>query len=188
MKFINIALALAAAALGSAENTVKFVSQDSVDRTIHFTGNPGMPTIETATVPGNKNVTVDIPHGWIGNWFSVSEGEAVEPGMLGEVAFNSWGGITFFDVSAIINGNDHVGVKQIWPATEKKPSSGCVLFPCAFAYYLPDDIQTQATQESDLICTLGGSGEPDLEARDEHEVAKVYSREFVMGRGSPVQI
>ncbi|KAK4137662.1 DNase1 protein [Trichocladium antarcticum] len=189
MKFISIALALAAAALGRGENTVKLVSQDSVDRTVHFTGNPGMPAIETVTVRGHQNVTVDMPHGWIGNWFAVSRGAAVAPGMLGEVAFNSWGGVTFFDVSAIVNAHDHVGVKKMWPAASRKPSSGCDAFPCAFAYYLPDDVQTQATRETDLICTLGGGGDarnaaPVVDAA----TALVFPREFVTGRGLPVQI
>lgn len=193
MRFTTFTALLSTAVLGAvADNTVTFVSQDATDRTIHFTGNAGMPTIEDVKVPGHKNVTVDIPHGWVGNWFSVSEGEPVVPGMLGEVAFNSWGGITFFDVSAIVNPHDHVGVKKLFPVSQRKPTSGCDLFPCAFAYYLPDDVQTQATDETDLICTLGGDGAEDaggvgaVEQRDEQK--KVYPREFVLGRGSPAKI
>lgn len=77
--------------------------------------------------------------------------------MLGEVCFNSWGGISFFDVSAIVNPNDKNNVKQLWPASAATPVSGCTTFPCNDAYYLPDDIQTKGTNEDDLVCTLGGS-------------------------------
>lgn len=190
MKFLSLALTLAAATLGLADNTITFVSQDSVDRTVHFTPNPGMPDIKAVEVAGKKNATVDIPHGWIGNFFSISKGKDVVPGMLGEVAFNSWGGITFFDVSAIVDPNDHVGVKQMWPSSDRKPTSGCDLFPCAFAYYLPDDIQTQATKETDLICTLGGdSATIGVDQRDiQDDGAAVFSRDFVVGRGLPVRL
>ncbi|KAL2018323.1 hypothetical protein VTK56DRAFT_926 [Thermocarpiscus australiensis] len=193
MQLLKLAVLLAAAALGSAENTVTFVSQDSVDRTVYFTGNPGMPAIDPVQVAGRKNVTVEFPYGWTGNFYAVSAGAPNVPGMLGEVAFNSWNGITFFDVSAIVNPADHVGVKKLYPATAAGGGavSGCDVFPCASAYYLPDDVQTQSTAESDLICTLGGNPEDaaaGIEARDDGdqgEHAKVYAREYVLGRGSP---
>lgn len=189
MKFLSLAVALAAATMASAENTITFASQDSTDRTVHFTGNPGMPAIAPVQVAGGKNVTIDIPYGWTGNFFSVSDGQAVEPGMLGEVAFNSWNSITFYDVSAIVNPLDHVGVKQLYPAGDGKPTSGCRRFPCAFAYYHPDDIQTQGTHESDLICTLGDEESPTIGERDDLDrQTKAYPREFVVGRGSPSKL
>jgi len=58
-------------------------------------------------------------------------------------------------VSAIVDANDHGNVKQMWPKSSQSPMSGCVVFPCNNAYYLPDDVQTKVTTERHLISTLG---------------------------------
>jgi hypothetical protein len=75
--------------------------------------------------------------------------------MLGEVSLNSWNGLTYFDVSAIVDPSDHDNVKQMWPVKSQTPMSGCEVFPCNNAYWLPDDVQTKATSETDLMTTLG---------------------------------
>ncbi|KAK0727922.1 DNase1 protein [Lasiosphaeria miniovina] len=185
MQFFKIASLLAAAVLATAENTITFISQDDDYRTLYFTGNPGMTEIKPVQVQGLTNVTVDIPYQWIGNFFAVVDGQPVVPGMLGEVAFNSWNGITFFDVSAIVNPSDHVGVKVMWPVDSPEPFSGCDLFPCNFAYYAPNDVQTRATHGSDLYCTLGTSPHDLLASRSLSEEtldAPVFARDFVQGR------
>jgi hypothetical protein len=60
----------------------------------------------------------------------------------------------------------------MYPKSNYHPVSGCKLFPCQNAYYLPDDIQTKATLQTDLICTLGS----DANAKRE-EVAEEDSAE-----------
>lgn len=185
MQFSKLISFLAAAVAAHATNTVTFVSQDASDRTVYFTSNPNMAKVPDTKVPGGQNVTVEIPHAWQGNWFAVRDGEPVVPGMLGEVAFNGWNGITYFDVSAIVNPNDKNNVKQMWPAGEEEPVSGCVLFPCNFAYYLPDDVQTKATLETDLFCSLGSSEASSIDKRSfDADSTPSFPRDFVMGRWS----
>lgn len=180
MQFTKLASILAAAALASA-HTVSFQSLDETDRTIYFTSTNDA-AVSPTQVSGGATVNVTLPEGWTGNWYSVSEGAENVPGMLGEVAFDSWDGISFFDVSAIVNPNDVNGVKEIYPAESKTPVSGCEVFPCDNAYYSPDDLQTKATSEIDLICTLGGS---NVQSRAIHnEEAPTFKRDFVLGRWS----
>lgn len=183
MQFLKLASLLSLAALASA-NTVSFQSLDQIGRTIYFTGNAGLAVIEPVSVPGGQTVTVDIPEGWCGNFFSVSAGEPVVPGMLGEVCFQAWNGVNFFDVSAIVNPNDKNGVKELFPTGENpEPVSGCQIFPCNNAYYAPNDDQTKGTTSDDLTCTLGTATEEFLESRDaEHSEAPNFPRKFVERR------
>ncbi|PHH52351.1 hypothetical protein CFIMG_004627RA [Ceratocystis fimbriata CBS 114723] len=157
MQFSIITAAIFSA-LAAAENIVTFESKDSTSRQIVFTPTDGYEAVESVTVSGGGSVDVTIPKGWIGNWFSISEGASNTNGMLGEVAFQGWNGLTYFDVSAIVNSTDFDGVKEMWPASAQAPSSGCKTFPCDNAYYLPDDIQTKTTSETHLVCTLGSNG------------------------------
>ncbi|GKT49209.1 uncharacterized protein ColSpa_09390 [Colletotrichum spaethianum] len=180
MQFSILSL-LGSAALAVATNTVTFQSLDDVTRIVHFTPNSGLASVDSVEIPGNSNVTVEIPNAWIGNWYSVSEGEENIAGMLGEVAFNGWNGLTYFDVSAIVNPNDHNGVKKMWPANGALPISGCDFFPCNNAYYLPDDVQTKVTSETDLVCTLGNNGAVSRRDVDDHYESPSYKRDFVQG-------
>jgi hypothetical protein len=167
----------------AAANSVTFVSLDDIPRTIYFTPSAGQAQVPEVRVPPRATVRSDIPWAWIGNWFAVSDGKPVVPGMLGEVTFQGWNGLTYFDVSAIVNPNDHEGVKEMYPVNTAGYRSGCNPFPCNNAYYLPDDVQTKTTTEVDLICTLGagyiakrdGEVEAEVEARDN------VSRDFVLG-------
>ncbi|KAK5993437.1 hypothetical protein PT974_06868 [Cladobotryum mycophilum] len=155
MRFTISALALAASAAVVNAGTVTFWTLDSTVRTIYFTGNQGMPQVAPVDVDSTKNVTVNFPFGWIGNYYAIPKGQENKPGMLGEVAFDGWQGMTYFDVSAIVNPNDANNVRQMWPVGELAPMSGCTYHPCGNLYWHPDDTQTKVTHSSDLMCTLG---------------------------------
>jgi len=175
MQFKNIAL-LAAASVVSAQNTVTIKSMDSTDRTIVWTGSS---TIADTSVAAGESVDVDVPTGWIGNFYSYSSGAENIPGMLAEFAFNSFGDITYFDVSAIVNPDDKEGVYQIYPTESESPVSGCQTFACDNAYYLPDDVQTKSSSSSSFVVTLGAgplSTSKKVKARGEEEV---FPREAV---------
>lgn len=176
MHFSKILSLVGSAALVAA-NTVTFVSLDGTDRTINFTPSAGKAGINSVRVAGGERVKVNIPDSWIGNWHSISAGKTGSPGMLGEVAFQGWNGNTYFDVSAIVDPNDHDGVKEVYPAQSRSPTSGCENFPCNNAYYVWDDVQTKVTSETDLVCTLG-SGRSPLNSRAEESV----KRNFVLGK------
>ncbi|KAI1455245.1 hypothetical protein F4805DRAFT_286739 [Annulohypoxylon moriforme] len=182
--FTQIAAFAAAAATLVSANSVTFVNQDDTTRHIVFTPSAGNPAINTVTVAGNKQTKVNIPTSWIGNAYAVSEGEPNVPGMLAEFTFQGWNDFTYFDVSAIVNPSDKVGVKQIFPASQLKSTpktlvSGCLLFPCATAYYAPDDIQTVTTTETDLVVTLGNPG--NVASRDV-EPGTLVPRHYVLGK------
>ncbi|KAK2020676.1 DNase1 protein [Colletotrichum zoysiae] len=183
MQFSILSL-LGAATLAAATNTITFQSLDDVTRTVHFTPNAGLASVDSVEVPGKGEVKVEIPESWIGNWYAVSEGADNTPGMLGEVAYNGWNGLTYFDVSAIVNPNDHDGVKKMWPASGAEPISGCDSFPCNNAYYLANDVQTKVTSETDLICTLGKNGAVSRRDVDDHYESPSYKRDFVQGKYS----
>ncbi|UNI18844.1 hypothetical protein JDV02_005088 [Purpureocillium takamizusanense] len=157
MHFAASALALAATAAVANAAGVTFWTLDDKTRTIYFTANEGSGSaaIQPVTVSNAKKTRVEFPDTWVGNYYAVQDGAENKPGMLGEINFGSWGGLTYFDVSAIVDPKDHDNVKQIWPASSQAPMSGCDIFPCNNAYYLPDDIQTKTTKENELISTLG---------------------------------
>lgn len=158
MQFFSTIL-LAASALVSlvvaGPNSIHFVNQDPTERTIYFTAQEGLPTIKPLTIEGLKTHNQTFPTGWIGNFYSVCKGAANVPGMLGELRFDGYAGATYFDVSAIVNPADTVGVKQIFPKNSPTPIAGCETFPCSTTYYQWDDVATQATDENELICLLG---------------------------------
>jgi hypothetical protein len=151
MQFSSLLLFAASALAGS----VHFVNQDSTERTIVFTANLGLESIDKLVIPGMATANQTFPTGWIGNWYSVSKGANDVPGMLGEVRFDGYAGATYFDVSAIVNPDDTVGVKEIFPLHSNTPVSGCQTFPCANAYNKWDDVATKATDSSELVCLLG---------------------------------
>ncbi|RCI16463.1 hypothetical protein L249_2089 [Ophiocordyceps polyrhachis-furcata BCC 54312] len=146
---------LALATTTSHAATITFWTLDSVQRTIYFTQNPGSAQMVPMTVTPFRNTTMSFPDGWAGNFYAVANGEYNRPGMLGEVQFSGWLGKTYFDVSAIVDGTDQHNVKQMWPRMAQTPMSGCEVFPCNNCYWLPDDIQTKVTDETDLMATLG---------------------------------
>lgn len=170
MQFSSLLLFAATALAGS----VHFVNQDSTERTIVFTQNAGLESIPKLTLKGLETANQTFPTGWIGNWYSISKDAADVPGMLGEVAFDGWGGMNYFDVSAIVNPDDNNGVKEMFPLHTNTPVSGCQTFPCANAYNKWDDIQTQVSTSNELVCLLGTLSETTTERR-----RGLVSRKFV---------
>lgn len=150
-------MAVVASAAAAQAALVTFQSQDNLGRTVYFTPSPGSPEIASVHVAGGASKTVQLPDTYEGNFYSVIDGQANQPGMLGEVKFGGWGQLNYFDVSAIVDPNDKNNVKQMYPADSGSPMSGCENFPCNNAYYLPDDIQTKSTEESHIITVLGGN-------------------------------
>lgn len=138
-----------------ASNSVHFINQDETERTIIFTAQVPLEQIPSLTIPGGSTADAQFPAEWIGNWYSVSAGKPNVPGMLGEVRFGGAFGHTYFDVSAIIDPNDHEGVKIITPKNFDEPFSGCQSFPCVNAYNKWDDIATKSTPDVDLVCLIG---------------------------------
>lgn len=189
MLFSTLAL-VASAALASATNQVTFMSLDSTDRTVYFTPTSGGESIDDTTVSGGDSVTVDFPSGWIGNWYAISSNGTNTPGMLGEVSFNSWNDLTYFDVSAIVNPEDTDGVYEIYPSDSETPVSGCTdMTSCNNMYIASDDVQTKSTDSTHLISTLGGgnievSTRRSVEARESqnHPRAAVTSANWAPAR------
>ncbi|TWU72281.1 hypothetical protein ED733_002995 [Metarhizium rileyi] len=155
MHFATSALALVASAAAASAASVTLWTLDSVTRTIYFTPNPGFSQLPSVTVSNKEKKVIHFPDTWIGNFYAVKQGAKNIPGMLGEVNFGGWGGKTYFDVSGIVDPKDHDNVKQMWPVKSQSPMSGCEVFPCNNAYWLPDDTQTKVTEETDIITTLG---------------------------------
>jgi len=157
MQFFKSILAISAlASVALADNTVTYVNQDSTNRTMVFSPSVGCDEIEPFCVGPYESVVQTFPLGWIGNFFAIETGNPFTPGMLGEITFNGWAGITFFDVSAIIDPTDTNGVKQIFPKNSNEPMAGCQEFPCGNAYYVPtDNLATKSTTETDFVCTIG---------------------------------
>ena len=135
--------------------SMTFWTLDELQRTVHFTANFGYAHPAPVEVNNQQNVTVAFEDGFGGNFYAVQAGQQNIPGMLGEVSFSGWAGLTYFDVSAIVAPNDTNNIKQIWPTKSGWPISGCETFPCNNCYRLPDDNQTKTTLELDLISTLG---------------------------------
>lgn len=155
MHFSTSVLGLVGSAALASAASVTFWTLDEISRTIHFTPSPGYPELPSVTVGGGEKKTVSFPDKYEGNFYAVQEGKDNVPGMLGELMFGGWNGLTYFDVSAIVDPADHNNVKQMWPVDSQQPMSGCEVFPCDNAYWLPDDIQTKSTPEVDLMTTLG---------------------------------
>lgn len=155
MHFTSSVLALAGSAALASAGSVTFWTLDNVQRTIYFTSNENAFPMEPIVVSNAEQTTVQFPDEYVGNFYAVADGQENKPGMLGEVKFAGWEGKTYFDVSAIIDPNDKGNIKQMYPADSHSPMSGCLVFPCNNAYYLPDDVQTKVTTEMHIITTLG---------------------------------
>lgn len=185
MHFVSqlAALALTAATLAGA-NTMTFQNQDDTTRKVIITPTEGCAQIDSVEIEGHGEATIEFPQGWIGNAYSISEGnDDTGRGMLAEVTFQGFNDQTYFDVSAIVDPNDKNGVKMMYPVSESNKASqssfsGCKVFPCNSAYYKADDVQTAVTEEVDLIVTLGTY--EDLETRDVEP--QYFPRDYVLGK------
>lgn len=193
MQLLKTASLLALAGLARATTyTIEFQSLDDKDRTMVFTASVGHETIPNLSVPGGKNVSQTFKGAWNGNIYGIKTGAPEIPGMLAEVAFGSWDSITFFDVSAIVNPNDVNDVSELFPKISQSPVSGCgaltgTTFPCDNAYYVSDALQTKATTETTLVCTLATNGASKLvrdipEQFDERGDFPDVSREFAFAK------
>jgi hypothetical protein len=113
--------------------------------------------MDRASLPTRQVVATFLDFIVCCNWYSVFKGADIVPSVLGEVAWNGWDGITWFDVSTIVNSNDLDGVKTLAPKSSDTPYSGCESYVdgCDNAYYAADDVQTKSTTENALVCTLG---------------------------------
>jgi hypothetical protein len=174
MQFISNVLfaATALASVAAAINSIHFVNQDSTERTIVITAQAGLEEIPNLVIKGLHTANQTFPENWIGNVYSVSKGAPNVPGMLAEFSFNGFGGATYFDVSAIVNPDDHEGVKMVFPKNSNTPVSGCQTFPCANAYNKWDDIATLSTDDTELVCLVGNLSKErrrGLVARMTHE-------------------
>jgi len=157
MQFSNTIL-LAAAALASivvADNTAKFVNQDSTTRHVVFTPSEGHSQLPEITVAGKADQTQQFPQGWTGNAYTYNEGQANQAGLLAEFRFNGYGQANFFDVSSIVNPGATDGVMMMYPANSKQPVSGCLTTACTNQYNAPDDVATLSSDESDFVVLLG---------------------------------
>jgi len=188
MQFMNTILfaATALASLATAANTVQFVNQDNTVRHIVFTAQDVSEAtkIDDLVVTGLGTADQVFPTGWIGNWYSYNEGQHHELGMLGEVRFDGWNGLVYFDVSAIVNSTDTEGVKMLYPKGQSPASSstavsGCQTAICANRYNVWDDVATKSTTSTELVCLLGNLATPER-----RRSAKVYPRSFVTGESS----
>eukprot|EP00918_Siedleckia_nematoides_P018930 GHVU01040410.1.p1 GENE.GHVU01040410.1~~GHVU01040410.1.p1 ORF type:complete len:207 (+),score=46.51 GHVU01040410.1:96-716(+) len=152
-------LAFATINVAVATNTITFVNQDSIDRTVVFTSNAGIAELEDFTLPGGEQVTKNIPADWCGNVYTADASiKNSMPGMLAEFCFNGWGGMVFFDISAIVNPGDHDNVKEIFPIGDEDKMAGCQDYttPCLNAYNVfDDDKATHASKTSDFIALIG---------------------------------
>lgn len=165
MKFTTsiFATACALATMASAyssesfDGMVEWVSQDSINRIVHCTSQNGQQEVPDFDLPAGTTVNNTFPEGWTGNCVTCHEGVACDGnGMLAEFCFNSWGDLTFFDVSSIVAPSDTNNVKMIMPAQENTPISGCEDFSnCNSVYVNSDDLQTQSTQENHFIVLVG---------------------------------
>ncbi|KAK0754511.1 hypothetical protein B0T18DRAFT_386375 [Schizothecium vesticola] len=136
--------------------SITFNSEDGVGRVIHFTGNGEIGELHVG--PG-ESIAQDFPDGWTGNFYATCDGCDDAPGMLGEVAFDGFEGKTFYDVSAIVDPNDHTGVHRFAPGSGDGEEAGCDEFPCPEStYYQPDDVQTKVSESKDLVVSLSGGG------------------------------
>jgi len=198
MQFINtILLATAAlASMATATSTVQFVNQDSTTtKNIVFTANAGLDSIATLVLGPAETQTQDFPDAWIGNFYSYDDGAADVPGMLGEVAFGAWSGTTFYDVSSIVNSEDTEGIKVLYPLTDASSSlgisdlvsavataegvSGCNTSGgvCTNQYNAPNDVATQATEGSSLVCLVGNPSTTSSVRRSAR-----FARDYVLGK------
>ncbi len=177
--FYKTAAAVALVAVVAA-NTVDMVSQDVAGRTVYFVPQEGSPELSSLRLTGGNTVTAEFPKGWIGNFFAVrdeadrDETDGVDGnGMLGEVRFDGWGGLNYFDVSAIVAPDDAHNVKVMYPKNEKSPTSGCQNYDteCPNAYNYPDDIQTKSSEENEFVCLIG-----DLEASTRRHARQIPAK------------
>jgi len=160
MQFFKSIIAVTAlASITSATNTLTFVSQDSTDRSIFFTSAFGLAPVGPLVLKGLQTVTTEIPEQWSGNFWGVIDGdENIGSGALGEMTFNAWGGLTFFDMSMIVVPDDINNIKMIMPKKSNTPTAGCLDYTtvCHNAYNVWDEnLASKSTLETEFTVLVG---------------------------------
>jgi hypothetical protein len=188
--------ALALATLASCTNTVLFINQDNFTKNVVFTSQAdlGLAPMPNLIIPGFGSANQTFAAGFIGNWYSFNDGSDNVPGMLGEVSFNSWEELNFFDVSAIVNPDDDAGVKMLFPMgmslkEATTPRSGCNTVgkvKCLHQYNAWDDIATQSTLSTELVCLLGNKNTTDDDTKtrrgqSSRRSVELFPRSYVTG-------
>lgn len=188
--------ALGLATLASAANTILFINQDNNTRNIVFTSEAdlGLAPMPNLVIPGYGSANQTFPNGFIGNFYSFNNGSDDVPGTLGELRFNGWDNLVYFDVSAIVNPDDHEGVKMLYPLgmslkESSTPMSGCNTVgtvSCLNQYNAWNDIATQATESSDLVCLLGnknetGDASKSRRGQSSRRNVELFPRSYVTG-------
>ncbi|HEY8608092.1 MAG TPA: hypothetical protein VIM12_13335 [Noviherbaspirillum sp.] len=84
-------------------NAITFHNDGDKPLHLRFTQNAGLESIPDLVVPPGESRTVHFPQGWSGNWRSLAGGG--DAFTLGEVAFQGWQGMTFYDDSRIEGSN-----------------------------------------------------------------------------------
>lgn len=158
MKYLSIlstAFALCFAVGATVHNLLYFVPHDSIARTIRFIPNPGSDKMDDVKAPAGEKLLLEVPNKWSGMFRTFVENPTRE-GVIGEVTFQGWLGLTWYDVSAIDHHYDSTGIHRIYPANRPNdPRSGCMKMPCDGVYLNPDDKQTKSTEGTDLVVEMG---------------------------------
>ncbi|KAF7906870.1 hypothetical protein EAF00_001148 [Botryotinia globosa] len=141
-------------------NSLQFLSQDNIERTIFFTPNAGSAEVSSFFVPAasaNTNAVVRFPQGWSGSFKAILSGETPDvPKITGEITFQGWQGETYYAVSAVQNCCDNSGIRSL-ASQFTSPVSGCIIapFPCTDSYSRPGNIQVKSSPHVDFMCLLG---------------------------------
>ncbi|PQE06869.1 DNase1 protein [Rutstroemia sp. NJR-2017a BVV2] len=170
---IFLPLLLLLTSTATATNTLTFHNLFSTPRLLQFVPVPASYAIPKRLIPAHSSFSISTPL-WNGLFKAVAPDTSEhgpETTVIGEVCFDCWQGITFFDVSAIWNCCDNSGVhwmgsvepsasgkgvQELWnQASAKGEISGCRTFPCDGVYNLPDDEQTKSTREDEIMVVLG---------------------------------
>jgi hypothetical protein len=171
MQFLKSILAVSAlASITSAANTLTFISQDAKDRTIFFTSAYDKPQVEPVVLKGHSTIVAEIPFQWSGNFWGVIDGcKNTGTGMLGEMNFNAYSDLTFYDVSAIVVPTDIDNIKMIYPKNSNTPTAGCQSYEttCDNCYNVwNDNLASKASPETDFIVLVGTLPAKRSHARD----------------------
>lgn len=159
MQFFKSILAVSALASIASANSLTFVSQDSMDRTVYFTAAAGQPAVGPVVLKGHTTETTEIPQAWNGNFWAVHDGdENIGTGMLGEMNFNTFDDLTFYDVSSITAPTDLNNIKMIFPTNSNTPTAGCQSYEttCDNCYNVwNDNFASKASLETDFTVLVG---------------------------------
>ena len=112
-------------------NSVLFVSQDGIDRTVWSVASKQNEAIAPRKLLGYTNITIFYPPKWSGSIKTTTpEQDFVTPAVHMEVTFNGDGDRTFYNMEAINALDDNTGIHYVYHAAGKEHGAGCPSFPC----------------------------------------------------------